>query len=208
MITQLSGFIIHFITQFGYVAVFVLMTLESALLPIPSEVTMPFAGFLAHQGNLNFWLLVLLGALGNLTGSLIAYALGYYLEESLILSLIKKYGKFLLISEREYQIATKWFQKYGNPIAFFSRLLPVIRTFISLPAGLSEMNVWKFSFYTFLGAFIWSGFLTYVGLLLGSNWDSIHPYFQKFQIGIVILFVLGILWYLNHKLKIVKFKKS
>ncbi len=205
---QLSHLVIQYIQSAGYVGVFMLMLLESALIPIPSEVTMPFAGFLVQQGHLNFWLVVLLGALGNLTGSLIAYALGYYLEESVILSLIKKYGKFILVTEHEYLRAAKWFQKYGNPIAFFSRLLPVVRTFISLPAGLAEMKVWQFALYTFLGSLIWSTILTWVGFYLGSKWNMIHPYFQKFQIVIIAVIVLGILWYINHKLKIIQFGKK
>ena len=204
---QLSVFIIHLIAQSSYLAVFVLMTLESMLLPIPSEVTMPFAGFLVQQGHAFFWLIVFVGALGNLVGSLVAYAIGYFLEETLILSLIKKYGKFILITEHDYQKAMQWFQKYGSGVTFFSRLLPVVRTFISLPAGLAEMNIWKFSFYTFAGSFVWSALLTWMGYYLGSKWDSLHPYFQKFQFAIIAIFVLGVLWYVNHKLKLVRFKK-
>lgn len=208
MVEHLSAYIIHLISQSGYLAVFLLMTLESALLPIPSEVTMPFAGFLAQGGHLNFWLVVFLGAFGNLVGSLIAYAIGFYLEEGVILELIKKYGKLILVTEHEYNRAVKWFGKYGSPIAFFSRLLPVVRTFISLPAGLSEMNVWKFSFYTFAGSFIWSAFLTWMGYFLGTKWNSWEPYFKKFQYAIIVLIVIGILWYINHKLKLIKFGKK
>lgn len=206
MLSSLPSLIIHLISQAGYLGVFILMTLESVLLPIPSEVTMPFAGFLAQSGQLSFWLVVLTGTLGNLLGSLIAYAIGFFLEESIILGFIKKYGKFILISEHEYTRAVAWFAKYGNPIAFFSRLLPAVRTFISLPAGLSEMNIWKFAFYTTLGSFIWSTFLTWIGFYLGSKWNTWEPYFRKFQLVIIVLLVLGVLWYINHKLKIVKFK--
>lgn len=200
MIAQLSTYIIHLINQSGYLAVFVLMTLESMLLPIPSEVTMPFGGFLAQQGHAVLWIIILLGALGNLLGSLIAYAIGYFLEESVIVTLIKKYGKFILISEHDYTRAMKWFQKYGSGVTFFSRLLPVVRTFISLPAGLAEMNIWKFSIYTFLGSLLWSGLLAYIGYVLGSKWESIHPLFQKFQDIIIVLLVVAIAYYIYHKL--------
>jgi membrane protein DedA with SNARE-associated domain len=206
MVEHLSALIIHLIQSAGYAGIFILMTLESLLLPIPSEVTMPFGGFLAQQGSLNFWIVSFVGAFGNLVGSLIAYAIGYYLEDAVILSLIKKYGKFILISEHEYTRALHWFQKYGNPIAFFSRLLPVVRTFISLPAGLAKMNIWKFSLYTFTGSFIWSTFLTWIGYYLGKNWNAWEPYFKKFQFVIIILFILAVLWFINHKLKIVKFR--
>lgn len=208
MLEQLSTLIIHLIQSSGYLGIFLLMTLESLLLPIPSEVTMPFAGFLSQQGHLIFWVVVLIGAFGNLIGSLIAYAIGFYLEEHIILNLIEKYGKYILVSKHDYLKAVSWLKKYGNSVAFFSRLLPVVRTFISLPAGLSEMNIWKFSIYTFFGSFIWSALLTYIGFALGSNWDSIHPYFSKFQILIVALFVVAILFYLNHKLKIIKLGKN
>ncbi len=184
------------------------MTLESALLPIPSEVTMPFAGFLSQQGHLSFWIVVAIGAIGNLVGSLIAYAIGYFLEENVIISLLKNYGKFILVSEHEYFRAVKWFQKYGNGVAFFSRLLPVVRTFISLPAGLAEMNVWKFSLYTLLGSFIWSAFLTWIGFTLGNNWESIHPIFQKFQIAIVLVIFAAVVAYVMKKFDLIGKKKS
>lgn len=208
MVAQLSGLIIHLIQSAGYAGIFILMTLESMLLPIPSEVTMPFGGFLAQQGSLNFWVVVFVGAIGNLVGSLIAYAAGYFLEDALILTLVKKYGKFILVTEHEYIRAVAWMQKYGNPIAFFSRLLPAVRTFISLPAGMSKMNIWKFSLYTFLGSFLWSAFLTWIGFYLGTKWNSWEPYFKKFQLVIIILLALAILWYINHKVKIVKFGKK
>lgn len=204
MIELLSHYIIQFIENSSYIGIFILMTLESALIPIPSEVTMPFSGFLVSKGSLSFPFVVLAGALGNLIGSLIAYALGYYLEENAILGLVKKYGKLVLVTEHEYLRSLRWFNKYGSSIAFFSRLLPAVRTFISLPAGLAEMNIIKFSIYTFVGSLIWSTFLTYVGVYLGNKWDSLEVYFRQFQILIGVVFVLMALFYLNHKLKIIK----
>lgn len=203
MLEHLSGLIIQMIQSTGYVGVFILMTLESALIPIPSEVTMPFAGFLAQQGHLSLIGVVLAGAVGNLIGSLIAYAAGFYLEEHIILSFIDKYGKFLLIRRHEYEKAVMWFRRYGNSVVFFSRLLPAIRTFISLPAGLAQMNIWKFSLYTFVGSLLWSGFLAYIGFYLGSKWQSIHPYFSKLQYLIAALLLLGIFYYINKKLHII-----
>ena len=178
------------------------MLLESALIPIPSEITMPFAGFLVQRGELNFILVVLTGAFANLVGSLAAYYLGFYLEENVILKLIDKYGKFILISKHDYEKSTNWLRRYGDAVAFFSRLLPAIRTFISLPAGLAEMNVWKFSIYSFLGSIIWSGFLTYIGVYFGSNWQSLEPFFKQFQLVIGLIIFLLLAWYLNRKLKI------
>lgn len=183
------------------------MTIESALIPFPSEITMPFAGFLTTKGVMSFPFVVLAGALGNVVGSLIAYGLGYYLEEHVMLTLMRKYGKFLLITEHEYQRALRWFNKYGGSIAFYSRLLPAVRTFISLPAGLSEMNIYKFTVYTFFGSLIWSIFLTYIGVYFGENWHSLEGYFRKFEYFLAAILIIFGLWYINHKLKIVKLKR-
>ena len=183
------------------------MTLESALIPIPSEITMPFSGFLVSRGELNFVLVVLVGAFANLVGSLIAYYIGFFLEETVIVGWIKKYGKFLLLTVEDYEKSRHWFQKHGNAIVFFTRLLPGVRTFISLPAGLAEMNVWKFSIYTFLGSLIWSAFLVYIGVYFGENWQSIEPLYRKFEFLIAGAGILFILWYINHKLKLVKIPK-
>lgn len=208
IIELLTGYIIHFIEATNYLGIFIFMTLESALIPIPSEITMPFSGFLASQGKLNFWLVVFVGAFANLVGSAVAYYIGYFLEETVIVGWIKKYGKFLLITEEDYEKSRRWFQKYGNPIVFFSRLMPGVRTFISLPAGLAEMNIWKFSFYTFIGSLIWSALLTYVGVYFGENWHALEPIYRKFEFLIAGAGILFVLWYINHKLKIVKLPKS
>lgn len=197
MLENLTAFLIERITQViethSHLAIFVLMTLESALIPLPSEVTMPFAGFLASQGKINFWLVVVVGALANLTGSLITYWLGTRGRER-VHSWVKSYGKYLLITLDEVETAEGWFKRHGEAIAFFSRLLPVVRTFISLPAGISGMNVKKFALYTFAGALLWSTFLAYIGVVLGKNWHLLEPIFRRFQFvivgGVIILIVL------------------
>lgn len=201
MLELLVQLVIGYIESFGYLAVFVFMTLESALIPIPSEVTMPFAGFLAGMGKINFWLVVFIGAFGNLVGSLAAYALGYWGQETFVKQLVKKYGKYLLVTLDEVETAERWFRHHGGKIAFFSRLLPVVRTFISLPAGFSEMNVIRFSIFTFLGSLIWSFFLAYSGMILGQNWNVLGGYFHKFDFIIVggIILVAG--FYVYHKIQ-------
>lgn len=183
------------------------MLLESALIPIPSEITMPFAGFLSAQSKLNFWLVVFMGAAGNLIGSLIAYYIGYFLEENVIINYVKKYGKFILVTEDDLGKATRWFKKYGNSVVFFSRLLPAIRTFISLPAGLFKMNIWRFSIYTFIGSSIWAFLLAYVGFYFQSKWAVLESYFRKFDYLVLFVILLCLLIYINHKLKIINFKK-
>jgi membrane protein DedA with SNARE-associated domain len=201
LIASFSHWIVSAIAATGYPAVFILMTLESALLPIPSEVTMPFAGFLVGQGYLNFWLVVFTGALGNLAGSLAAYSLGYWGQEHFVRKLIHRWGKYFFITYHEVETAERWFRQRGELITFASRLLPVVRTYVSLPAGFSQMSPLKFSLYTLTGSFIWSAFLTWLGLELGQNWTSLEIYFRKFQYLIIGGLILLILFYAARKYK-------
>jgi membrane protein DedA with SNARE-associated domain len=196
-----TSILTSFISQNAYLSVFVLMTAESALIPIPSEVTMPFAGFLAGRGVVAFWPAVLLGTSGNLLGSILAYLLGLRMGEVWIREAIAKWGKFLLIKERDFDKAKNWFVKYGQPVTFFSRLLPVVRTFISLPAGIAGMNFGKFSLLTFVGSFIWTALLCWMGLKLGQNWQVLEPVFRKFQIAIILGFIGLVTIYLYKHLK-------
>lgn len=184
------SFLTGYVQIYGLLAVFIFMALESALIPIPSEITMPFAGFLASRNLLNFWEVVFVGALANLVGSLIAYYLGYFKGEAWTIKFIKRWGHLILIKEDEFVRAKKWLNNFGLQVAFFSRLMPVVRTYISLPSGISKVNVYKFSIFTFLGSLIWSYVLTFLGLKLGENWASIEPYFRSFQIIIVVSFIV------------------
>jgi membrane protein DedA with SNARE-associated domain len=177
------------------------MTAESALIPFPSEVTMPFAGYLSSLGRLNVYWVIVVGALANLFGSILAYWLGYWGEETFVRKLIKKYGKFFLITMSEYDRSEKWFRKYGEKIVFFSRVLPVVRTFISLPAGIAEMNFTKFCIFTFVGSLIWSALLTYIGFVLGNNWHSLEGYYRKFEYVIIFAALALVLYYIIHKIK-------
>lgn len=204
IITFLTNLIISFIGMSGYVGVFLLMAAESALIPIPSEVTMPFAGYLASTGRFNLVFVIIIGALANLAGSILAYFLGAWGQEAVVSKLIRSYGKYFLITESEFSHSEKWFRKYGEKIVFFSRLLPVIRTFISLPAGIAKMNFWRFSMLSLMGSLIWSALLAYIGYALGKNWESIHVYYQKFEILIVGAVLLVLIYYVVHKVKKLK----
>ncbi len=183
------------------------MTLESALIPIPSEITLPFAGFLAQQGHASLAFILILAIAGDVTGTMILYALGFYLEENVVVGLIKKYGKFILISEHEYQTVMKWMNTKGTIILTIAKLLPGFRTIIGLPAGLSETKPFKAILFTFIGSAIWCTTFVMAGFVLGKNWNSLEPIFRKFEIGIVAVFVVAVLWYINHKLEIIKLKK-
>ena len=193
----ISAFTIDLIASAGYFGVFFLMALESACIPIPSEIIMPFSGFLVWEGRFSLPLVTLLGALGNVIGSLAAYYAGFYGGRPLI----EKYGKYFLVSKKEIDRAEAWFLKYGNFSIFFSRLLPVVRTFISFPAGISKMNIGKFTLYTFLGSLIWSFILTYIGVIMGENWQNIEGYFRKFDWLIVIIGLCFFAWWILKKIK-------
>jgi membrane protein DedA with SNARE-associated domain len=190
---------VSLIATTGYVGVFVLMTLESACIPLPSEVTMPFAGFLASQGVLSFWLIVLAGGLGNLGGSLIAYYVGLALEDSVLRTFIRRWGKWVLMSERDYELAEGWFRHHGEIVVFVSRILPIIRTFISLPAGVARMNVLRFSIYTIVGSLLWSTLLTYIGVQLGDHWHELSGVWHQFDLVITLGLIALLALYVWHK---------
>lgn len=198
MLETLTTIIVHFIAQTGYAGVFLLMTLESALIPIPSEATMPFAGSLIHSGVFNFWILVLIGTFANLTGSLLAYGLGYLGEEA-VLNFIRKYGKYVLIREKEFHHAMGVFSRHGEWIVFASRVLPAVRTYISLPAGIAKMNLKKFILYTTAGSFIWSIVLIYLGQILGDNWHVLSQYFHILDLVVIGGLVLAVLYLILFK---------
>jgi len=204
MLEKLASFIIMFIDKIGYIGVFILMALESALIPIPSEVTMTFSGYLVSLGKMNLLLLSFVGAIANLVGSLIAYWLGYWWEKAFIRKFIIKYGKYLLISVDEFDRSLAWFDKYGERIVFYARVMPIIRTFISLPAGIAKMNLLRFSVLTFIGSFIWSFFLAYIGLVLGENWKNLEVYYRKFEYVIVAACVIAVVYYIIHKVRKLK----
>jgi membrane protein DedA with SNARE-associated domain len=206
LIALLTNFIINLIGWLGYWGVFGLMTAQSALIPMPSEVTMPFAGYIASTGKFNIYLVVLMGALGNLLGASLSFALGYFGKDMVVRNLIKKYGKFILVSTSDLDHSEKWFKKYGEKVVFFGRMLPVVSTFISLPAGIFNMNYPKFAFFTLVGSLVWSSILTYIGFTLGKNWDSLNVYYRKFEYVIVVFGVLLVGYYIYHKIS--KFKKT
>ena len=204
----IEAFFLDLITQvyqaIGWPGVVFLMAVESAAIPFPSELIMPLAGWLLIQAKGGSQWLVLLagfyGALGNLLGSWVAYWISLKGGRPLLL----KWGKYVLITRDEIDRAEVWFGKYGEWAVFFSRLLPVVRTFISVPAGLARMNIWKFSLYTFTGSFPWSLGLAYGGYLMGENWEVLRSAMRPFDIPIVMLIALAGAWFLVHRIKAIR----
>ncbi len=197
LIDLLAKFVIAVIGFTGYSGIFFLMFVESCGIPMPSEIIMPFSGFLVNLGQFNFWLVAIIGALGNLGGSLLAYWLGAKGGRPLI----EKYGKYILISKHDLDTADYWFLRYGNLTVFFGRLLPVVRTYISFPAGISKMNLKKFIIYTFTGAFLWSTLFAWLGVKMGSNWELIRTKLHNFDLLMLIIVIILIVWYVVRHLR-------
>ncbi len=192
-----SAFIIMVISRLGYSGIVLLMAVESANIPLPSEIIMPFSGYLVFEGQFSLWWVGFYGALGCLVGSVLSYWLGYYGGRPLI----EKYGKYILISHHDLDLVDRWFKKYGDATVFIARLLPVVRTYISFPAGISKMNFVRFSLYSFLGSLPWCLVLAWLGLKLGENWEGLRKYFHGFDWVIGVLILAGLAWWIWRHVK-------
>lgn len=191
LLDAFKNWIVESVGAWGYLGIFFLMVLESACIPIPSEVTMPVGGLLASEGRLSFFWVGMVGAVANLAGSWLAYWAGAGGGRPLL----QKYGRYVLIKRHDLDRADRWFEKYGDSAVFFSRLLPVVRTFISLPAGVARMPFLRFSLFTFLGCLPWSFALAWAGLYLGDNWDRILPYMEPVSYAIAaLLLAVIVVW--------------
>ena len=197
IITLLAGFIIGTISRLGYGGIVLLMAIESACIPLPSEIIMPFSGYLVSTGEMNLWLVALAGAVGCVLGSLVAYYAGAWGGRPLV----EKYGKYVLISHHDLDLADRWFQRHGDITIFIGRLLPVIRTFIAFPAGIARMDLWRFNLYTFVGSYLWSLGLAWIGMKLGEHWNTLGVYFHRFDAAIGVILLAGIIWYVRRHLK-------
>ena len=197
LITIIAAWIMSVISTMGYGGIVLLMAIESACIPLPSEIIMPFAGFLVFKGEMNLWLVALAGAIGCVAGSIPAYYVGMFGGRPLA----EKYGKYILLSKRDLDYADHLFEKHGEIIIFVARMLPAIRTFIAFPAGVVRMNMPKFIFYTFVGSFIWCALLAYAGMKFGENWVSLKVYFHEFHYLIALAGLLFIAWYVRRHFK-------
>jgi membrane protein DedA with SNARE-associated domain len=190
----------------GYVGVLLAMAIESAMIPLPSELILPYAGFLVSdpaqlepltQGPWSFWIVVIAATIGNTVGSLIAYAIGAWGGRPFL----ERWGKYLLIRHHEIELAERFFDRYGAATAFFSRLLPIVRTFISFPAGVARMPLGRFIAYSTAGAFLWSILLVWAGTQLGERWEEIRHALQPFDlliaVAVVALVVIFVWWRLG-----------
>lgn len=193
ILSGLGQFVVHIISALGYMGVFIAMAIESACIPLPSEIILPFTGYMVFLGRFSLWQATLVATLGNLFGALVAYYVGVWGGRPFL----KRYGRYLLINERELAWTEKLFARRGEVTVFVGRILPVVRTFISLPAGIARMNPVKMAVYTVLGALPWCLFLIIVGEKLGEHWDTLKPLFHRFDIvlgGAIIVAIIYWLW--------------
>jgi membrane protein DedA with SNARE-associated domain len=184
----LVEFATNVVAELGLPGIFVLMLVESACIPVPSEATMLFAGFNVSEGEYSLVAVTLVGSFANLVGSWIAYAVGYYGR----VDILEKHGKKLHIKPSHLQWADRWFERHGDATVFFTRMLPIIRTFISLPAGVARMPFWRFSVLTFVGCLPWVFMLTFIGQQVGERWESWKDSLHYFDYAVAAAIVIGV----------------
>lgn len=196
-VSSISALIVGAIAHLGYGGVVLMMAIESACIPLPSEVIMPFSGYLVSTGRFGLQMVAITGAIGCLLGSYVAYYVGasggrWFLE---------RYGRWVLIAPHELEIADRFFERWGSPAVFFSRLLPVVRTFIAFPAGVARMRIMPFTIYTLAGSYLWCLVLAYVGMMLGNHWNTLGPYFHRFDGVIVALLAIAAAFVLYNRIR-------
>lgn len=195
IVAPLAAFILGTISSLGYAGIFLCMAIESACIPLPSEIIMPFSGYLVTTGRFTLWGVTIAGAAGNVAGSWVAYWLGMKGGRPLAMQL----ARWRIIRIEEYDRADRWLQRHGFQVAFWSRLLPIVRTFISFPAGAARVPFWRFTLYTFLGSLPWTLALAYVGVLFREHWENIRHYWRGFDLVVVVaLLVLFGVWLYHH----------
>jgi membrane protein DedA with SNARE-associated domain len=201
-------FLTNFVAHYGYLAVFLLMAVGSACIPVPSEIVMLFGGAMASAGfatealndpsaQLSFWGIVIAGLLGTMVGSWFSYGMGYVGGRPLI----DRFGRFLLIRPHEVDKAERWFERHGELAVFAFRMVPFARAFISLPAGVARMPFWRFSIYSLLGSIPWTVGLAWAGLVLGANWKTVEQWIRPVSIAFAVLFVGAVAWWIVHRLR-------
>jgi membrane protein DedA with SNARE-associated domain len=196
VLAWLAAFAVSVISALGYTGVFVLMLLESTAVPLPSELVMPFVGFLVSQGRFT-WLVLLAATAGSLAGSLLSYTIGRYGG----VPLLRRYGKFILLNEEDMKNTQRWFTRRGEATIFIARFVPVVRHLISIPAGVGKMDLKRFCLYTVAGALVWNSLLAYIGYLLGQHWEEVRHYTEPVSLAVLILLVAGVVWFVYHHVK-------
>ncbi len=195
ILKPVTSFVLSVISTWGYAGIVVCMTIESACIPLPSEIIMPFSGYLVTTGRFQLWTVALAGAVGNVLGSWIGYWLGSVGGRPLA----ERLSRWHVVRVEEYDRADRWLKRHGLKVAFWTRLVPIVRTFISFPAGAARVPIARFTMYTFIGSYIWSFVLAWVGAKFGEHWQSIHEVWRGFDIAVLIaLLALFLFWLRSH----------
>ena len=202
----MQEFIINLMNQFGYIGIFLLIAIENIFPPIPSEVILTFGGYMTTYSNLNVPLVILSATLGSLLGAIVLYAIGKILNKERLMKIVSgKVGKILRLKKEDIESADKWFDTKGEKCVFFCRFIPIVRSLISIPAGMSEMNIPKFLIYTTIGSLIWNSVLVVVGSIVGENWENIVNIFDTYStitlIVLIIIFILFVVWFYKKRAK-------
>ena len=198
--------IINLMNQFGYIGIFLLIAIENIFPPIPSEVILTFGGYMTTYSNLNVPLVILSATLGSLLGAIVLYAIGKILNKERLMKIVSgKVGKILRLKKEDIESADKWFDTKGEKCVFFCRFIPIVRSLISIPAGMSEMNIPKFLIYTTIGSLICNSVLVVVGSIVGENWENIVNIFDTYStitlIVLIIIFILFVVWFFKKRAK-------
>jgi len=195
ILKPITSFVLSVISTWGYAGIVVCMTIESACIPLPSEVIMPFSGYLVTTGRFTLWGVALAGAIGNVLGSWIGYWLGSVGGRPLA----ERLSRWHVVRVEEYDRADRWLRRHGLQVAFWTRLVPIVRTFVSFPAGAARVPIARFTMYTFVGSYIWSFILAWAGAKFGEHWESIHEVWRGFDLAVLVALVaLFLLWLRSH----------
>lgn len=202
VLSNLGDWIKGVIETLGYPGIVLVMALENVFPPIPSELVMPLAGFMANEGTFNLIAVIIAGMLGSVIGALILYYFGAWANELVIRRFIRRWGRYAFISEEDLDVSLGYFHRHGEVVIFFGRLIPIVRSLISIPAGMDRMPMPKFLFFTVLGTTIWSAILSYAGWVLKENYELVAGYVERYQSVVIVLVLLGVLAFVY--LRIVK----
>lgn len=202
VLSNLGDWIKNVIETLGYPGIVLVMALENVFPPIPSELVMPLAGFMANEGTFSLLGVIIAGMIGSVLGALILYYFGAWANELVIRRFIRRWGRYAFISENDLDVSLSFFHRHGEAVIFFGRLIPLVRSLISIPAGMDRMPMPRFLFYTVLGTTIWSGILSYAGWVLKENYEAVAGYVERYQSVVIVLILVGILAFVY--LRIVK----
>lgn len=207
ILNQISEWVTEIINTLGYPGIAIVMFLEVIFPPIPSELIMPFAGFLAADGKMSLPLVILAGNIGSITSAVFLYYVGVWADEPIIRRFVQKYGRLMMVSEKDLDRTLNIFEKRGELVIFFGRLIPLVRTFVSLPAGMNRMPMRKFLLYTTIGSTVWNTFLAVGGYILGENWEDLMHLIERYSkvtyaiigVALIVLFVMRVRNYLQNR---------